>query len=186
MGTVGAKPDCNRGLCLCCEIFWKVEAYGLALVAPGLQILRLKKQPVLLYCRKALRCGNFAFNGKRLVGKPKGLKLSGRNIHVRKPFAADIEHRKAAGRRTSHEHCCGIGRRRDVFSSSRALRGGIKQAWHGYFGLAQHINKIVAGAAVDAARDARILRRLAAGPDHPVALHFPEGEYLKGLLVQVD
>ena len=46
--------------------------------------------------------------------------------------------------------------------------------------------KIVAGAAVDAGRDARILRRLSAGPDHPVALHFPEGEYLKGLLVQAD
>ena len=37
-----------------------------------------------------------------------------------------------------------------------------------------------------AERDARILRRLSAGPDHPVALHFPEGEYLKGLLVQAD
>lgn len=46
--------------------------------------------------------------------------------------------------------------------------------------------KIVAGAAVDAGRDARILRRLSAGPDHPIALHFPEGEYLKGLLVQAD
>ena len=46
--------------------------------------------------------------------------------------------------------------------------------------------KIVAGAAVDAGRDARIQRRLAAGPDHPIALHFPEGEYLKGLLVQAD
>lgn len=46
--------------------------------------------------------------------------------------------------------------------------------------------KIVAGAAVDAGRDARILRRLSAGPDHPVALHFPEGEYLKGLLAQAD
>ena len=46
--------------------------------------------------------------------------------------------------------------------------------------------KIVAGAAVDAGRDARILRRLSAGPDHSVALHFPEGEYLKGLLVQAD
>jgi 23S rRNA (cytosine1962-C5)-methyltransferase len=41
--------------------------------------------------------------------------------------------------------------------------------------------KIVASAAVDAGRDVRILRRLAAAPDHPVALRFPEGEYLKGL-----
>ncbi len=46
--------------------------------------------------------------------------------------------------------------------------------------------KIVAAAAVDVGRDARILQRLSAGPDHPVALHFPEGEYLKGLLVQAD
>lgn len=46
--------------------------------------------------------------------------------------------------------------------------------------------KIVSSAAVDAGRDARILRRLAAGPDHPIALHFPEGEYLKGLLIQAD
>ncbi|MCK6404415.1 MAG: class I SAM-dependent methyltransferase [Rhodocyclaceae bacterium] len=46
--------------------------------------------------------------------------------------------------------------------------------------------KIVAGAAIDAGRDARILQRLAAGADHPVAVHFPEGEYLKGLLLQAD
>jgi len=45
--------------------------------------------------------------------------------------------------------------------------------------------KIVAGAAADAGADARILRRLAAAPDHPVALAFPEGEYLKGLLCQM-
>ncbi|MCW5876343.1 MAG: class I SAM-dependent methyltransferase [Anaerolineales bacterium] len=43
--------------------------------------------------------------------------------------------------------------------------------------------KIVAGAALDAGADARILERLGAGPDHPVALNFPEGEYLKGLLI---
>lgn len=46
--------------------------------------------------------------------------------------------------------------------------------------------KIIAGAASDAGRDARIVRRLAGAADHPVALNFPEGEYLKGLLVQVD
>jgi 23S rRNA (cytosine1962-C5)-methyltransferase len=44
--------------------------------------------------------------------------------------------------------------------------------------------KIVAGAAADAGADARILRRLSAAADHPVALAFPEGEYLKGLLCQ--
>ena len=46
--------------------------------------------------------------------------------------------------------------------------------------------KIVAGAALDAGRSARIVRRLQGAADHPVALEFPEGEYLKGLLVQVD
>jgi 23S rRNA (cytosine1962-C5)-methyltransferase len=45
--------------------------------------------------------------------------------------------------------------------------------------------KIVAGAALDAAIDARILGRFSQGRDHPVALNFPEGEYLKGLLIQV-
>ena len=46
--------------------------------------------------------------------------------------------------------------------------------------------KIVAGAAFDAERDARILQRLTQAPDHPVALSFPEGEYLKGLVCQAD
>lgn len=46
--------------------------------------------------------------------------------------------------------------------------------------------KIVAGAAVDAGRSARILERLGQPPDHPVGLEFPEGEYLKGLILEVD
>jgi 23S rRNA (cytosine1962-C5)-methyltransferase len=46
--------------------------------------------------------------------------------------------------------------------------------------------QIVADAALDAGRDARIVRRLQGAADHPVALAFPEGEYLKGLLVQVS
>jgi 23S rRNA (cytosine1962-C5)-methyltransferase len=45
--------------------------------------------------------------------------------------------------------------------------------------------KIVAGAALDAGVDARILQWMTQGPDHPVALAFPEGAYLKGLMVQV-
>ncbi|MFY9315647.1 MAG: class I SAM-dependent methyltransferase [Burkholderiales bacterium] len=42
---------------------------------------------------------------------------------------------------------------------------------------------IVAGAAADAGVDAKILERFGAAADHPVALNFPEGEYLKGLLL---
>lgn len=45
--------------------------------------------------------------------------------------------------------------------------------------------KIVAGAALDASREVRIERWLHQGPDHPVALSVPEGEYLKGLAGRV-
>ncbi|WP_334190970.1 class I SAM-dependent rRNA methyltransferase [Noviherbaspirillum sp.] len=44
--------------------------------------------------------------------------------------------------------------------------------------------KIVAGAVNDARVDARIVRRLSAGADHPMTTSFPEGEYLKGLMLQ--
>ena len=43
---------------------------------------------------------------------------------------------------------------------------------------------IVAGAAVDAGVDADLVARLGAGIDHPLLLSFPEGEYLKGLLLR--
>ena len=42
--------------------------------------------------------------------------------------------------------------------------------------------KIVAGAALDAHAEMQIERRLAAAPDHPVLLSFPEGDYLKGMV----
>ncbi|MBA3031498.1 MAG: class I SAM-dependent rRNA methyltransferase [Gammaproteobacteria bacterium] len=45
--------------------------------------------------------------------------------------------------------------------------------------------KIAAAAACDAGRTARIVKRLQGSADHPVDLAFPEGEYLKGLLLQV-
>ena len=42
--------------------------------------------------------------------------------------------------------------------------------------------KIVASAALDAGVEAQIVEYLAQGADHPVALNFPEGAYLKGLV----
>ena len=55
---------------------------------------------------------------------------------------------------------------------------------------AELFRKIVAGAALDAGAStkmtARIVQHLQGAADHPVDLAFPEGEYLKGLLLQVD
>lgn len=48
---------------------------------------------------------------------------------------------------------------------------------------AELFQSIVAGAAADAGVDAKIIERFGAAADHPVALSFPEGDYLKGLLV---
>ena len=45
-------------------------------------------------------------------------------------------------------------------------------------------HKIVASAGADANVDGFIVERLGAAPDHPMTLEFPEGEYLKGLVVQ--
>ncbi len=44
--------------------------------------------------------------------------------------------------------------------------------------------KIVAGAAADAGASCAIEQRFHAAADHPVMLEFPEGEYLKGLLLR--
>jgi len=46
--------------------------------------------------------------------------------------------------------------------------------------------KIVAGAALDAGVNALLLERLHQGMDHPVALNFPEGAYLKGFVLRVS
>jgi 23S rRNA (cytosine1962-C5)-methyltransferase len=44
--------------------------------------------------------------------------------------------------------------------------------------------KIVAGAAADAQAEVECLERLQADVDHPVVLSFPEGEYLKGMVLR--
>jgi 23S rRNA (cytosine1962-C5)-methyltransferase len=49
---------------------------------------------------------------------------------------------------------------------------------------AELFQKILAGAALDAGVEASIVGHFAAAADHPVLLSFPEGDYLKGLLVR--
>jgi 23S rRNA (cytosine1962-C5)-methyltransferase len=46
--------------------------------------------------------------------------------------------------------------------------------------------KIIAGAALDAGVDAQIVKKLHAASDHPVLLSFPEGAYLKGLVLRAS
>jgi len=51
---------------------------------------------------------------------------------------------------------------------------------------AAFFQKIVADAALDAGVDAKILYRLSQAADHPTHLAFPEGTYLKGLVVHAS
>lgn len=44
-------------------------------------------------------------------------------------------------------------------------------------------HKIVASAGIDAGVDGYITERMGGAPDHPMTIDFPEGEYLKGLVV---
>lgn len=50
---------------------------------------------------------------------------------------------------------------------------------------AKLFQQIVFGASVDSKRNAQIVEKLGQSPDHPIGLHFPEGEYLKGLILRV-
>ena len=44
-------------------------------------------------------------------------------------------------------------------------------------------HKIVASAGIDAGVDGYFVERMGGAPDHPMTINFPEGEYLKGLVV---
>ena len=45
-------------------------------------------------------------------------------------------------------------------------------------------DKVLAEAAQDAGRDFQMIARTRQGADHPVALNFPEGLYLKGVVLR--
>lgn len=45
--------------------------------------------------------------------------------------------------------------------------------------------KIVFGAAADIGRPVRILHQMTQPLDHPISIYHPEGEYLKGLVLQI-
>ena len=65
--------------------------------------------------------------------------------------------------------------------------GGVLLTWSCSGAMSMDLfQKVVAGAALDAKREARIIGRFHQPSDHPVPLAFPEAEYLKGLIVQSE
>lgn len=50
----------------------------------------------------------------------------------------------------------------------------------------QDFEGAIRAAGIETARPIRIVKRLQQGQDHPVSLQHPEGEYLKGFLLQID
>jgi 23S rRNA (cytosine1962-C5)-methyltransferase len=89
-------------------------------------------------------------------------------------------------------------KKRDVQAACRAykdlnLRALARAAAGAHvltFSCSHHIEpelfrKLVFAAAQDAGRELQVLGELRAPPDHPVSIHHPQGEYLKGLLLRV-
>ena len=64
-------------------------------------------------------------------------------------------------------------------------RGGLLATFSCSGGVSSELfQKILAGAAADAGVSLLLRERYRAAPDHPVRIEFPEGEYLKGLLLE--
>lgn len=65
--------------------------------------------------------------------------------------------------------------------------GGVLMTWSCSGAMTMDLfQKVVAGAALDARREVRIVGRLHQPEDHPVPLAFPEAEYLKGLVLHAE
>ncbi|MEA2490823.1 MAG: rRNA (cytosine1962-C5)-methyltransferase [Acidobacteriota bacterium] len=74
----------------------------------------------------------------------------------------------------------------NLFALGKVAPGGLMMT----FSCSGHISldlfqKIIFAAALDAGRHVSFVRRLTSAEDHPVSLFCPEGEYLKGFLLEV-
>lgn len=75
----------------------------------------------------------------------------------------------------------------NLFAFKLLRPGGILVTFSCSGGVSNGLfQKIVAGAASDAGVHARVVDRLSQSGDHPLVLNFPEGEYLKGLVLRVE
>ncbi len=92
-------------------------------------------------------------------------------------FAPTAAHAQRAARGYKDIHLLGL---------KLLTPGGLLVTFSCSGGVSEDLfQKILAGAALDAGVQANIINRLGPGADHPVALNFPEGAYLKGFVIQV-
>jgi len=135
----------------------------------------LALNPALDASRAHWRCAN-------VFDELRALKAAGERFDVivldPPKFAPSVGHAKAAARAYKDIN---------LLACRLLTPGGLLMTYSCSGGIdAVLFRRIVAEAACAAGRDARIVRQLAAGADHPIDLAFPEGEYLKGLLLQLD
>ena len=135
----------------------------------------LALNPSLAASRAEWRCANVFDELRQLKGAGASFDL----IVLDPPkFAPSASHAERASRAYKDINLLGF---------KLLAPGGLLMTYSCSGGIGVELfQKIVAGAACDAGRTARIVQRLQGAADHPVDLAFPEGEYLKGLLVQVD
>jgi 23S rRNA (cytosine1962-C5)-methyltransferase len=78
-------------------------------------------------------------------------------------------------------------KRLNMMAMARVKRGGMLFT----FSCSQVVDRLmfhntVVAAAIEAGRLARIAHEMSQGPDHPVSIFHPEGQYLKGLALYID
>ncbi len=78
-------------------------------------------------------------------------------------------------------------KRLNILAMARIKKGGMLFT----FSCSQVVDKqmfhdTIVAAAIESGRMARIVHELGQGPDHPVSIFHPEGQYLKGLVLYMD
>jgi 23S rRNA (cytosine1962-C5)-methyltransferase len=176
-GVAGGKTVLN---CFAYSGSFSVYAYG----ARAKEVTSIdSSRPALELAERNLELNGFDAAGAELL---KGdafafLKESGRTFDV-----IVLDPPSLAHRRSDVAAAAGGYKFLNMHALKNMNPGGLLLT----FSCSQHLavdlfQKIVFGAAVDAGRRVSMLRRLGPPIDHPMSLHHPEGEYLKGLALRV-
>ena len=62
----------------------------------------------------------------------------------------------------------------------------IKKGFFMFFNNHELFENTIVAASIIAKRKVRVLHHLSQSPDHPISIFHPEGEYLKGLVLEVE